>query len=261
MTVKIGHAFMDENKKAKYGLAGDTNNKEVFVGDWYLHSKGWVLLRCIDFEKRQKIAEAMEKACSNPNIGYDQSQRNSLFNNVKSKKYDPSKTTKDVETDCSALVRVCIAYAYGKDITGDMRTVHLPDILVKTKLFKKYTGSKYCASSDYLKRGDILCTPVSGHVVVVLSDGVKVISKISTDVKGDYYSKSLIGNYVTTGALNIRYGVGVSKRKMIKIPKGTVVKSTGHYSVLSNRKWLRVKFFLNEITYTGFCNSKYLKKK
>lgn len=181
MAVRIGHASKGESGKVavKGGVAGDQTGKEVCVRYWYLNSKGWVVLRCKDASKRNKIAEAMEKACKNPQIGYDQYQRDTLFNNVKGNKFDPSRTTKNVETDCSALVRVCIAYAYGEDKVGNIRTVTEPATLVKSGLFDKLTADKYCKSSDYLVRGDILCTPVSGHTVVVLDDGAKVNSASS----------------------------------------------------------------------------------
>lgn len=185
MGVKIGHACSDENGKAKGGKAGNQNSKEVKISAYYVNAKSWVVLRCKDDQKRLKIAEAMEKACKNADIGYDQNQRNTLFNNVKNCGFDPSKTTKKVETDCSALVRVCIAYAFGKDVVGNIRTVSEPATLVKTGLFTKYTDAKYCKSSDYLLRGDILCTPVSGHTVVVLSDGAKVTGKLTVDGKWD----------------------------------------------------------------------------
>lgn len=184
MAVKIGHASIDENGKVNSGKAGDQNGKEVKISNYYVHSKGWVVLRCKDDAKREKIAEAMEKACKNADIGYDQYQRDTLFNNIKNSGFDPSKTTKKVETDCSALVRVCIAYAYGSDKAGNIRTISEPSALVKTGLFTKYTSAKYCKSSDYLKRGDILCTPVSGHTVVVLNDGAKVKSSTSDSSTG-----------------------------------------------------------------------------
>lgn len=173
MAVRIGHASIDEKGKAKGGAAGDQTGKEVKISNYYVSSKGWVVLRCKDADKRLRIAQAAELACNNPQIGYDQYQRDTLFNNVKASGWDPSKTTKKVETDCSALVRVCIAYAYGKDVAGNIRTVNEPARLVTTGLFTKLTSDKYCKSSDYLLRGDILCTPVSGHTVVVLDDGAK----------------------------------------------------------------------------------------
>ena len=173
MAVKIGHASIDENGKAKGGKAGDQNEKEVKISNYYVHSKGWVVLRCKDDAKRERIAEAMEKACKNSHIGYDQNQRNTLWKEVKDKGFDPSKTTKKVETDCSALVRVCIAYAYGKDAAGNIRTATEPAALVKTGYFEKLTEPKFCRSGDYLLRGDILCTPVSGHTAIVLNNGGK----------------------------------------------------------------------------------------
>ena len=75
MAVRIGHASKDENSKIQNGSAGDQTGKEVCIRDWYKHSKGWVVLRCKDAAKREKIAEAMEKACKNSQIGYDQNQR------------------------------------------------------------------------------------------------------------------------------------------------------------------------------------------
>lgn len=184
MAVKIGHAYSDERGKASGGNAGDQSAKEVKISNYYVNAKGWVVLRCKDDQKRLKIAEAMEKACKNADIGYDQNQRSTLFNDVKNSGFDPSKTTKKVETDCSALVRVCIAYAYGKDVAGNIRTISEPAALVKTGLFDKYTDAKYCKSSDYLLRGDILCTPVSGHTVVVLDDGARVAPSADIEVNG-----------------------------------------------------------------------------
>lgn len=206
MAVKIGHASIDEHGKIQGGNAGDQNGKEVKISNYYVHSKGWVVLRCKDDAKREKIAEAMEKACKNSQIGYDQNQRNTLFNNVKNSGFDPSKTTKKVETDCSALVRVCIAYAFGSDKVGNIRTVSEPSALVKTGLFTKYTDKEHCKSSDYLKRGDILCTPVSGHTVVVLGDGAKV--KPSTTTTNDTKIDSVLE--VQTW-LNNNYATGLTR--------------------------------------------------
>lgn len=180
--VYIIHALRDENGNLKNGKAGDQNGKEVLQSSWYLHKKGWVLLRPKSPEIAEKIVEAAKKAAKNPDIGYDQNNRYSLYENIKNKGFDPSKTTKPVETVCSDLVRICIAYAYGKDIVGKVLTSSLPAKLVKTGGFTKYTSSKYCKSSAYLKAGDILCTPVSGHVVIVISDGAKVKAPITVSI-------------------------------------------------------------------------------
>ena len=58
MSVKIGHASIDERGKAKSGTAGDQTGKELCTRTWY--AKGWnVLLR----PKSATVAEKMAKAC------------------------------------------------------------------------------------------------------------------------------------------------------------------------------------------------------
>ena len=83
MAVIIGSARIDENGKAHGGKAGDQTGKEVSTQNWYKHSKGWVVLRAKDPKKAAKIAQAMRAACDNPNIGYDQYQNQTLWDEVK----------------------------------------------------------------------------------------------------------------------------------------------------------------------------------
>ena len=108
MAVLIGSA------RSSYGntTPGDQNGgREVSTEKYYVHSKGWYVLRAKDAAAREKIAVAMERACANNNIGYSQPTRNTLYNDVKPYGFDPAKTTKKVNTDCSALVRVCVNFA------------------------------------------------------------------------------------------------------------------------------------------------------
>lgn len=107
MAVTIGSARIDENGNAHGGRAGDQSGKEVSTQAWYRHSKGWRVLRCTDEERAEKIARAMQAACDNANIGYDQYQRDTLYNAAKPLGFDPARVDTPCETDCSALVRVC----------------------------------------------------------------------------------------------------------------------------------------------------------
>lgn len=179
MSVMVGSARSDENGKANSGRAGDQTGKEVSTQSWYKHSKGWRVIRAIDPVKRADIADQMKFACDNPHIGYDQWQRDTLLKQVKDKGFDVRKAETDCETDCSALVRVCVAHAYGYDVAakvmGDARwsTLNMCGFLIKSGLFVEMTGSKYTDYSDYLCKGDILCTRTQGHTVVVLNDGIK----------------------------------------------------------------------------------------
>lgn len=261
MAVRIGHASISERGTIT-GSAGDNNGREVYIKNWYLHPKKWVVLRCNDADKRKRIADAMEKACKNPDIGYDQHQRDTLFNNVKDKGFDPSKTTKKVETDCSALVRVCIAYAFGRDIAGNIRTVTEPSMLVKTGKFTKYTSDKYCKSSNFLRRGDILCTPVSGHTVVVLDDGANVSSSTapttSTTKPTTLNKTSKWEGIVIANTLNIRTGAGTSYSKCSFGPlkKNNVVSVCDSVKASDGATWYYVKYNGKY----GFVHSSYVKK-
>lgn len=174
MAVKVGSARSDENKSAHSGKAGDQTGREVSTQNWYLHSKGWRVFRAKDPAKAEKIAQDMQWACDNSHIGYDQWERNSLYKVAEKVGFNCSKVTTNCETDCSALVRVCCAYAGIMGLPSDFRTGNMPSNLMKTGQFVELTGAKYQASSDYLKRGDILVTKTNGHTVVVLSNGPKI---------------------------------------------------------------------------------------
>lgn len=171
MAVRVGSARIDERGKIIGGKAGDQTGKEVSTQNWYKHIKGWVCVRPKDASKAALIAVAMKAACANNKIGYDQGQRLTLYNAAKAVGFDPAKVTTAVETDCSALVRVCCAFA---GITmGNFTTANQVSALRATGEFDILTGSKHTAQSAYLRAGDILVTKTQGHTVVVLTDGPK----------------------------------------------------------------------------------------
>ena len=171
MAVKVGSARIDENGKTHGGKAGDQNGKEVSTQAWYRHKKGWRVLRCKSADKADKIARAMQAACDNANIGYDQYQRLSLYNFAKRVDFDPTRIKTPCETDCSALVRVCLAYA--GIMVENFRTPNEASILLHSGEFIELKESRYTDQSSYLRRGDILVTRTQGHTVVVLSNGSK----------------------------------------------------------------------------------------
>ena len=176
MAVRIGHASISEKGTIR-GAAGDQTGKEVCIKHWTNHAKGWVTLRCKNAAMRAFIAEAMERACPNNDIGYDQPENQTLWNDVKDKGHDPAKTTKKVETDCARLVRLCIQYALDKmgiDYTiPDFYTASLASVLVKSGYFDKLTSDKYNKQDAFLLRGDIQVTRTKGHTWVILDNGSK----------------------------------------------------------------------------------------
>lgn len=171
MAVKVGSARIDENGKTHGGKAGDQNGKEVSTQAWYRHKKGWRVLRCNDADKAEKIARAMQAACDNANIGYDQYQRDTLYNLAKTVDFDPGRVKTPCETDCSALVRVCLAYA--GIMVENFRTPNEASVLLRSGEFVELKEGRYTDQSTYLRRGDILVTRTQGHTVVVLSNGSK----------------------------------------------------------------------------------------
>ena len=183
MAIKIGHASKDENGKITGGAAGDQTGKEVCSRNWF--SMPWTaVIRPKDAAAAEKIAKAMEQACANDNIGYDQGQRTTLYARAKEAGWDLSRIAEKCECDCSALVAVCVnaaGIAVSKDIyTGNQKTA-----LGNTGAFEVLTASKYIGSSTYLKRGDILLG--NGHTAIVLSDGSAADTTTTTiTAKKDY---------------------------------------------------------------------------
>ena len=168
MAVKIGHASIDERGKISGGKAGDQTGKEVCTRDFYMHAKGWNVLRPKDKTVAEKIAKCMEDACANPHIGYDQYERLDLYDTVRALNFmcDINTLKTYVECDCSSLVRVCLAYAGIR--VGNFTTANEKDVIMATGLFDLVE----CASNGVnLKRGDILCSRSKGHTCVVLTNG------------------------------------------------------------------------------------------
>ena len=203
MAVIVGSARSGgSNGKISGDAAGDQNKKEVSTQDYYVHSKGWRVFRAKDASKRKLIADAMRAACKNDKIGYDQSQRNTLYNLAAKVGFDPAKVTTACETDCSALVRVCCAYAGIK--MSDFNTSSQASRLLASGAFTELTGDKYTKQSAYLAEGDILVTKTKGHTVVVLSSG----SKVETETAKETTTSTGKKVKVTGGSVNIRTGPG-----------------------------------------------------
>lgn len=177
--VKCGWASIDERGRVSGGKAGDQTGREVKLGDWYNFNQS-MCLRWKNRKKAKKYAEAVKKLCLSPLVGYDQSDRITLYNALKASNWNLNKFLKKgkkVECDCSMLVACCINIVAKKAlISSAIYTGNLENLLMKTRLFKKYTGYKYCDVYEYLMTGDILNAPCH-HVISVLSNGSKAVVK------------------------------------------------------------------------------------
>lgn len=258
--VKIGHAVHDENGRSKGGKPGDQTGKEVYVADWYIiENSPWkTVFRAKKTKTANKIAAAMEKACANDNIGYDQNDRTTLYTLAKTNDWQIDKVGK-CETDCSALVSVCVNTA-GISVSKDMYTGNEKEVLSNTGKFDILEDKKYLLKPDYLKRGDILLK--SGHTAIVLTvteveDEITVIkAKKSPESKDN----SLKGTYAVEEPLNMRDGAGTSFDIIVTMKAGSMVTCDGSYTERYGTKWLYVTYETKSKRYIGFCSSKYLKK-
>lgn len=168
MSVLIGHASMDEQGCAAGGKGGDQTGREVCERSWY--GKGWnVLLRPARTELAEKSAAACEKACRNESIGYDQSSRNTLYQQAKAASFDLAAVDTPCACDCSSLMHVC-AIAGGADIpygANGCTTRTMVRAFSGSGDYIKLTGKEFLTSPDKLQRGDILVREGS-HTVMVL---------------------------------------------------------------------------------------------
>lgn len=245
--ILVGSARTDENGNDYGGQAGDQTGHEVETQEWYLHPKGWVLIRPKDKEVAECIAEDVEWACDNEMIGYDQWQANTLYNAAKKVDFDTSKVDTPVETHCAALIRVGTAYAgtkCGIDVLRDCPDFYTGSevaVLKATGRFDILTDPKYTEHWEWLRRGDILVTKTKGHTVTVLEDGPEAYDE------PDPHKDATL--YRTTGNVWMRKGPGVSYDKIIAIPKDKFVYV---YDIISN--WAKC----NYEDHNGFVSMKYL---
>ena len=226
MTVYLGSAHIDERGKAKGGKAGDQNGRELSVQKWYKHEKGWVVLRPKSREAGRKIAWDMQAACDNPHIGYDQGQRLTLYYVAKPYGFDCAKVTEDCETDCSALVRVCLAYA--GIMVSNFTTSNEAAILLGSGYFKRMSGDQYETRPDYLRAGDVLVTKTQGHTVVVLNDGALAgAEEPDTEAPANPVQGDGSVRVSTSGSYWLRDKPSVLGKRICVVPDNTAVRVFG----------------------------------
>jgi len=159
--IEVGSARIDERGNANWGKAGDQTSKEVAVEPYYKHRLGWYMLRPKEAAVANKLAQAMREGCDNDNIGYSQSDRYGVLNNLKI--YGSiAKIKAKTNADCSSLVRACCVQA-GINV-GDFNTSSEVAVLEKTGAFQK---AVVVANDIRLCAGDVLVTRTKGHTVIV----------------------------------------------------------------------------------------------
>ena len=184
MAIMVASARSDERGKLSGGKAGDqkqvsgTNDTkgEVSMQPFYVHSKGWYILRPKNVAYAERIASLGIVAANNSNIGYNQADRLGVV------KYGINTKVK-TNADCSSLVRQVVKEATGKD-PGNFTTSNEAAVLMATGLFEKISYVNEKQTPVY--NGDILVTKTKGHTVMVVSGNprrVLITKKEEYDMK------------------------------------------------------------------------------
>lgn len=221
--MKLVHASISEtggsgwDGKAK---AGDQNSKEVCVRSWY--SRPWdIALRYPDDKIRLKAAAAAIKLANSNLVGYDQSERNTLYKALKSCGWDVDeyiKSGKKTETDCSAFVYAvycCFVPSMRSDsnapVTATMRNKY------RDWGFAIITKENVNLSSGYgLTNGDIVVKE-NAHTAMVTDGKQATTSNITASKHPSIYSPE-IDNALTTIALDVingKWGTGNDRKEKL----------------------------------------------
>ncbi len=190
----ISNSGHDERGKYIGGQAGDQTGTEWYLRTWY--NRPWnCILRHPDSNVREKIAELATKAAQNDNIGYDQGERNTYWNELVKAGYDPAKIKIKCEADCSSGVMSNIkAVGYLLEIdklkSVAITSTHYMRNMLKNAGFQVLTDAKYITSANYLERGDILLND-NAHTATNLEKGCYANGSVSYPSKnywilGDY---------------------------------------------------------------------------
>lgn len=163
----IVHASINENKQIKNGKAGDQTGKEVCTREWY--SKPWAyVLRPKDPKIAERAVQAALSLAKSNKVGYDQNQRNTLYNELKKHNFDVNAIS-PCETDCSAFVTACyiVAGVSQLNYTSNAPTTStMVKAFLSTGYFETLTDANYLKVDMFLKRGDVLVKP-GAHTVMV----------------------------------------------------------------------------------------------
>lgn len=208
--IRVAQAGSDERYTYNGGAAGDQRKGKpdangCFTGElniqpWY--NKPWdYLIRAKDDAVAEKIAKTAEKIVKNANVGYDQSQDETLWVALENLGWNLNSIDKlpKCETDCCRLVDVEVRMAGIKDIpelrhkwTGNIR-----EALEKSGHFIVYKEVGMTQTTTFLKRGDFLLQ--EGHHIVTVLDtqtttgqGYRISNCIACNLRSEGSTKGKI---------------------------------------------------------------------
>lgn len=265
----ISNSGSDENGRYHGGAAGDQTGGEWSLRSWYSRPWSCVLRYEKDSRVGQKLAELGCAAALNDKIGYDQYQRDTYWNQLKSAGYDPSKITVACESDCSAgiiantkavgnLLGIPALANVNATYTGNMRSGF------RAAGFTVLTDAKYTGGCSYLLPGDILLYDAA-HTATNITLGSNVRNNGMTNTPPLQSSSIASGNInknekwkgvVTVNGLNVRKWAGTEHGTCSFSPLNTGSKVSVCDSVKASdgSLWYYIKYNGKY----GFVHSKYV---
>lgn len=220
--MKLVHASISENNNAGWdgnAKAGDQTGKEVCTSSWY--NKPWnIMLRCPDKSISQKASITAVKLANSNLVGYDQSERNSLYQALKKYNFDVDayiKSGEKTETDCSAFI-----YAVYACFIPAMRSDdNAPVTFTMRELYNKWgfvvhTGTGYLSGNNLIN-GDILVNENS-HTAMVTDDNSGNVVPVNIIDLPEYTPD--VNNAITTIANDViagNWGSGNDRKEMLYV--------------------------------------------
>lgn len=166
--IKIAHARLNEVGQTMYGKPGDQTGEEVVIQNLPNKDNGYweYVLRLKDRKLAKKVAEDAVAIAQNDNIGYDQPDRYSMYNEAKKLKWDFKSISNKCQTDCSQKVTT-ILIANGIKLSPYIWTITMIDEYMATGKFELVT---YSPKMTFFV-GDILLTVTKRHTAIVVDTG------------------------------------------------------------------------------------------
>lgn len=153
MSIRIGHASINEKGTITGGQPGDQTGGEIAIRSWY--SFPWdVYLECTDQGLADRAAAAMEGYCADDSHGYDQAQR-----------WGP-------DFDCSSLVLQCWRDSGPGHPRPGLYREH-EAILMGTGLFRAWRDAAHTAGHGRWPGGGGVYLNTLHHVCMALDDGAE----------------------------------------------------------------------------------------
>ena len=171
----ISNCGKDEKGSYSGGIAGDQTGKEYWLIGWY--NRPWnCVLRHPDATVRAEIARLATAAAQNNNIGYDQKERLTFWEQLTKFNFEPARITVPCEADCSSSTAAVVkAAGYKldnaklKNVSPSLTTYNMRSNLLAAG-FDLLTDAKYLNSDVYLLAGDVLLND-SMHAAVNVTNG------------------------------------------------------------------------------------------